>query len=160
MRKAFFQAILLICSVAPAYAQADWRRELARDYARVEAGKLLIDDYSIVRIVVEGYEPAQFQVAVHSEAPADGLISRDQFVATTASLSTLILVNSLSEAFSVPASKFLQGFSSQTLSSPIGTPDLQLNFFMTDEGIQMEVVDTATNGRTRVVWSWAEALGR
>ena len=159
MRQIILQAILIGTTVSAGFGQTDWRQELARDYAKVQGDKLVIDDYSLVKLAIDGYEPTQFQVKVHSEAPSGGLISRDQFVAMTSSFATLILVNSLSEAIAVPASEFLQGFSSQTLTTPIGTADLELNFFMTNDGVQVEVVDTSTDTRNRVVWTWAEVLG-
>ncbi len=42
------------------------------------------------------------------------------------------------------------------LQTAIGTADIELNLFMTGEGMQIEFVDTSTGQRTRQTMTWGE----
>lgn len=91
---------------------------------------------------------------LRSEAPAAGVISRDNFVALTTQVFTSIMIMALAEAYEVPASTFMNGFDYKKLSAPIGTPDLEINIIMTGEGLQIELVDTGSNERSRFTETW------
>jgi hypothetical protein len=86
---------------------------------------MVADEYSLVKVAVRGYEPGQLQVEVHAEG------------------------------YRVPASQFLQAVDFTELAAPIGTPDVELNVFMTDDGLQFEWVNTADGQRSR----WTSTLG-
>lgn len=148
-----FAALALSTS---ATAQVDWRSELSEEYVALSEDKMTIDDVGIVKIEIDGYEPVSFQFKVHSEAPRAGIISRDSFVAMTSTLSHLLIATIFSDAYQVSASDFLTGLSITNLKSIIGSADLELNMYMTDEGIQMEFVNTSTNQRTRFTQTWEE----
>lgn len=42
----------------------------------------------------------------------------------------------------------------------VGTPDMELNLFMTDDGMQFEVVNTASGQRSRNTMTWAEVFAK
>jgi len=46
------------------------------------------------------------------------------------------------------------------LAAPIGTPDVELNLIMTNEGLQFEWVNTADGQRRRWTSTWAEVFGK
>ena len=117
---------------------------------------MTIDDVGLVKIELEGYEPVSFQFKVHSEAPRAGIISRDSFVAMTSTMTHLLLTTVFADAYQVTASDFLSGLSITDLKSIIGNADLELNMFMTDEGVQFEIVNTGTNQRNRFTQTWEE----
>lgn len=155
------RALLLLVLVAvtyPAAAQTDWRSEISEEYVALDDDKMTIDDVGLVKIELDGYEPASFHFKVHSEAPRAGIISRDSFVAMTSTMTHLLLTTLVADAYQVPASAFLSGLSITDLQSIIGTADLELNLnlFMTDEGLQFEIVNTGTNQRSRVTQTWEE----
>jgi hypothetical protein len=64
------------------------------------------------------------------------------------------------EAYQVPASQFLQAVDFTELAAPIGTPDVELNLIMTNEGLQFEWVNTADGQRRRWTSTWAEVFGK
>ena len=153
-----FVSILLIC-ILPAYAIAqekDWQKELAQDLVFVKDGKMAFDEVGICKMGFEGYEPASVQVKVHSEAPDSAGISRDNFVAYSSTLSWMILTTAFAEAYQIPASTFLQGFEFEELETLIGKPDLELNFYMTNQGTQIEVINTATGDVNRITQLWKD----
>ena len=151
-----FCLLALLAAAHPASAQVDWRAELSEEYVALSEDKMTIDDVGLVKIELEGYEPVSFQFKVHSEAPRAGIISRDSFVALTSTMSHLLLTTIFADAYQVPASDFLTGLSITDLKSIIGTADLELNMFMTDEGLQFEIVNTGTNQRNRFTQTWEE----
>ncbi len=66
----------------------------------------------------------------------------------------------LSEPYKVPASQFLHGLGYSRLKSAIGTPDLELNLVMTDEGMQLEVVNAPPGKRTRQTMTWEQVFAK
>jgi hypothetical protein len=149
----------VLIAAAPLAAQ-DWRAELSEELVTIQGGKMVIEDQALFKMNLTGYEPWQMQVQVHSEAPQGGIISRDMFVSLTSSMFYMVFVQALAEAYQVPASQFIEGLDVTDLEAIIGTPDMQLNLFMTNEGIQVEVVNTATGERSRQTSTWEEWYGR
>jgi hypothetical protein len=90
-------------------------------------GEFTYTESCILNITLPGYEPANLQYQITSEAPASGVNSRDNFVALTTQVSVFVLVRALSEAYAVPASTFLQGVDLKETEQLIGNPDLRLN---------------------------------
>lgn len=150
--------ILLLTTLLPAYlsAQEEWRQQLSKELVTVRGQKMVADEYDLVKIEVPGYEPVQLQMKVHAEAPAGGLISRDNFVAITTQMVVMTFLVVYAEAYQIPARQFLDAVDFTELAAPIGTPDVELNLFMTDEGLQFEWVNTADGRRSRWTSTWAE----
>ena len=143
----------------PAAAQ-DWRQELKSDVVTLSGGKMVYDEVGLYKLNVPGFQPAQVQVKVHSEAPQGGLVSRDNFVALTTSTFTTVFITALAESYQVSASQFLQGVDYTELKSAIGTPDMELNLVMTNEGMQLEVVNTSTGQRSRQTMTWDDVYSK
>ena len=74
-------------------------------------------------------------------------MGRDSFVAITTQTFTTVLLSAFADSYQVPASVFVRGFEYTELTSAIGTPDFEVNLVMTAEGLQLEVVNTASNER-------------
>jgi hypothetical protein len=153
MTKAYFSIVLLFLAATSVSAQ-EWRAQLKSDAVVIRSGKMIYDEVGLYKIKVAGYEPAQVQVKVHSEATQGGLISRDNFVSLTTLMFSTTFIAALSESYKVPASQFLQGLDYTQLKSAIGTPDLELNLTMTNEGMQLEVVNTSSGQKTRQTMTW------
>lgn len=132
----------------------EWRDILVRDAVAIKGGKMVYEEVALVKIEIPDYEPAQFQLKLKSEAPATGVISRDNFVAFTAHIFITTLLVAMAEAYEVPVSDFLKGFDYKELSAPIGTPDLEINLIMTRDGIQIELVNTESNQKSRFTETW------
>ena len=143
----------------PAVAQ-EWKQLLAKELVTIKAGKMVTDEYDLVKINVPGYQAVQLQLKVHAEAPAVGLMSRDNFVAITTQFVVVTFFTVYAEAYQVTASEFLQAVDFTELAAPIGTPDVELNLFMTNEGLQFEWVNTADGQRSRSTMTWAEVYAK
>ena len=159
MNRAFPSIMLLVLAASPVAAQ-DWRAQLKADAVVIRGGKMIYNEVGLYKIKVEGYEPAQVQVKVHSEAPQGGLVSRDNFVSLTTLMFTMTFVAALSESYKVSASQFLQGLDYTQLKSAIGTADLELNLVMTNEGMQFEVVNTSSGQKTRQTMTWNQVFAK
>lgn len=159
MTKAFAGMMLLVLAATSVSAQ-DWRAQLKSDVVVIRGGKMIYDEVGLYKIKVAGYDPAQVQVKVHSEAPQGGLVSRDNFVALTTLLFTETFTTAMAESYQVSASQFLQGLDYTELKSAIGTPDLELNLVMTNEGMQFEVVNTSSGQRTRQTQTWEQLFAK
>ena len=151
--------VLILAALAgPASAQ-EWRQLLAKELVTIKAGKMVTDEYDLVKINVPGYEAVQLQIKIHAEAPAVGLMSRDNFVATTTQVVVLTFFAVYAQVYKVNALDFIQAVDFTELAAPIGTPDVELNLFMTNEGLQLEWVNTADGQRSRSTMTWAEVYG-
>ena len=159
MTKAFPGIALLFLAATPVNAQ-DWRAQLKADAVVIRAGKMIYDEVGLYKLNVAGYQPAQVQVKVHSEAPQGGPVSRDNFVSLTTLMFSTTFIAALSESYKVPASQFLQGLDYTQLKTAIGTPDLELNLVMTNEGIQLEVVNTSSGQKTRQTQTWEQVFAK
>jgi hypothetical protein len=159
MTKALPGIILLLLAATVVSAQ-EWRAQLKADGVIIRNGKMLYDEVGLYKIKVTGYDTAQVQVSVHSEAPQGGLVSRDNFVSLTTLMFTMTFVAALSESYKVSASEFMQGLDYIQLKKAIGTPDLELNLVMTNEGMQFEVVNTSSGQKTRQTQTWNQVFAK
>ena len=155
MLKALLPLVLLSLVSIGASAQ-DWREKLSAELVTIEAGKMVFEEYGLVKLQFPGYEESRFQIKLHSEVPQGGAVSRDNFVALTSSYFTIIMMESLAQAYQVTAAEFLEAFDYTELESLIGTADLEMNLFMTNEGLQIEIVNTSTGEQMRHTMTWAE----
>lgn len=146
--------------VPPAAAQQDWKQQLAKELVTIKDGKMVYEEYDLAKITLPDYQPVQLQLKIHSEAPANGVISRDNFVALTSSLTLVTFYTAYAQTYKVPALQFLQAVDFTELTASIGTPDIELNLFMTDEGLQFEWVNTADGKRNRWTSTWAEVYAK
>jgi len=69
-------------------------------------------------------------------------------------------MTALAESYQVPASQFLQALDYTELKSAIVTPDMELNLVVTNEGMQFEVVNTASGQRTRQTMTWEQVYAK
>ena len=151
--------LALILSIPSILNAQDWREELREDLVVHRDDKMVIEEYSMERVNLPGYEPVEFQVKYYMETPHDGAISRDNFVAFSTLLGITVLQTMLAEAFDVSAAEFLAAYDSEDLDAPIGRPDLEISIFMTGEGFQLEIRNTITNEVSRVTETWESMLG-
>ena len=137
-------------------AQEDWRAYLQKDLVQVQGGLMVFDVVSLERLEFPGVEAIQWQVKFHSEAPVEGIISHDMFVAVSAQIQDMLLTTTLSEAYEVSFSDFLDAHYSEPLDALIGTPDLELNLVMSSGGLQVEIFNTLTGERERQTMTWTD----
>lgn len=149
-------SLVLFISFNKVYAQQDWEKELSEDLVEIKENKMVIEDFALVKIDAEGFDPLSVQVKLYSEAPKNGLISRDTFVSLTSTYTYIFLISAFADSYEMPTSKFLEIFELEDLESLIGKPDLTMSFYFTDEGMQIEFVNTSTGKTNRITRTWKE----
>jgi hypothetical protein len=137
-------------------AAQDHTAELLENAVEIRGDKMVVEEYTLDRIAPSGYQPVQLQVRRYAEAPAEGVISRDYFVALSAVLHTMIMQQALAEVYDLPASTFLKTYDSKDLEAPIGSPDLEISLFVTADGLQIEVRDNNDGITNRHTSTWSE----
>ncbi len=129
------------------FAQAGWRPELREDLVTIEDGKLVTEDFTLIDITGGG----SLQLAVRAEAPNDGNISRDNFVAMYSVVSYAFLEGMMEEA-GVPE----DNYTTETLDELNGEADIRFDIYMTSEGMQLAV--TTDDGTERFTQTWDEVF--
>lgn len=157
--RAFAVALIgITCIHGSAAAQVDWREELRSDQVIVSGEKFTYTENGVMTIALAGYEEVNLQYQINSEAPASGVISRDNFIGMTAQFSTLIMITAFAEAYDVTAAAFLEGVEFEETEQLIGNPDVRLNLYMTGEGFQIEFI--GPDGQpNRFTQTWRQVYG-
>ncbi|HEX6133134.1 MAG TPA: hypothetical protein VFZ24_04085 [Longimicrobiales bacterium] len=156
MRTVPLCVLFLLLPVAGQAQNADWRAQLRADLVTVRDGKMMLEEFGLYELAFPGHDPIRMQVKVSSEAPVAGVISRDNFIALTTTWTMTVLITAMAAQFEVPVSEFMDALKMQELEHAIGTPDLELNFVMTAEGMEVEAVNTSDGTSERSVMRWAE----
>lgn len=122
----------LLASAAPALAgdEAGWKSELAKDLVTIQGDRMVIEDYEVCKA-----GDASLQWKTRSEAPNDGSISRDNFVALT-TVVALEVQHALGDA------------ECREIDTPIGGVDIEVVVHMTGDGLRQAVTDHRS-GETR-----------
>ncbi|WP_143815299.1 hypothetical protein [Longibacter salinarum] len=134
----------------------DWKAELGEDIVQIRGDKMMMEEYALLKLNVEGQKTNNLQVKLYAEAPKDGIISRDNFVNLTSMITYMSLLEIYARAYQLSASEYLQAVDIEQIPNPIGTPDIELNLTATNAGLQIEFVNTADNQRRRVTRTWEE----
>ena len=157
MKKILLPLLAILAVPSSVVAQEDdWREELGSDQVVERDSLFVYEEYGIVEMQFAGTEPVRFQIKLSSEAPADGTISRDNFVALTSVTAMSWLLAAFGRGYNVAVTDFLEAYDYTELDAPIGTPDYEINLRMTGEGMQAEFVDTASGEALRTVQTWEE----
>lgn len=104
---------------------------------------MVANDYTLVTFS----NGNNLQIKAYAEAPATGLISRDNFIALTTTIATSTIEELTKED---------EGAKTKDLSAIIGNPDITIKTFVAKEGVQVEV--TTSEGVNRSTMSWDDLL--
>ncbi len=154
MKTGFILFLSFVAATTSVDAQQSWQDQLKRDLVIIENDMMVMESFSLDRIKLPEYEPLELQIAYRSEAPTSGFISRDNFVAASSVISAGLVQALFAEALNITASEFFTNYKSQEISQPIGKPDIQINIYMTNDGFQIEIVNTSTDEKTRTTETW------
>lgn len=149
--------LLLVSCVSLVRAQTpDWETELGNDLVEIQGDKMVLEEYALLKLNIQGQQTNSVQVKLYAEAPKDGIVSRDNFINLTSTITYTSLLEIYAQAYQMSASDYLEAVDIEQISNPIGTPDIEMNLRATDDGLQIEFVNTADNRRQRVTQTWAE----
>lgn len=124
------------------YAQ-DWQAELLEDMVTISAGKMTADDYTLVTFS----NTNTLQIKSYAEAPATGVISRDNFV----SFFTYVIMEIINTMIAADPDA-----TTKDMDEIIGNPDIVINCYMAKSGIQVETI--TSEGTTRNTMKWEDLI--
>jgi len=139
--RAWVGAAALGVALAPSPGSAaeasDWKQVLAKDLVKVQGATMVIEAYEVCTT-----DEASLQLHLRSQAPKDGGISRDNFVAFTV-MARLAAESELGEV------------ACKEVEAPIGEVDVRISIHMTREGFRREYRDrrTGETDASTVLWS-------
>ena len=137
-KKVLFIAVLMFFYVSYTQAQS-YQAKLMKDMVTIANNKMTADDYTIITYS----NGNSLQVKSHAEAPAQGIISRDNFVAMFTYLTTTMI----DEMKKVDADA-----TTKDLDEIIGNADVEINCFMAKGGIQVETKSSEGTERNTMKW--------
>lgn len=157
MPRAALFLLLLVLTVTTAQAQEpEWKTDLGEDLVEIRDDMMVVEEYALLKLNLQGQRTNNLQVKLYAEAPTDGVLSRDNFVSFTTQFTYMTLVEIYANAYQLPASEYLEALEIEEIPNPIGTPDIEINMTATNDGLQIEFVNTAQNQRQRVTMTWEE----
>ena len=132
--------LLLSTCFLPANSQ-NISDKLLKDLVKMVNGKMTVTDFTLL---TSGGK--SIQIKAYGEAPAQGVISRDNFIAFFTALCTEMIAGMKTD----PNDKTMD------LEDIIGKPDIEINVYMAKSGIQIETITGA--GPNRVTMQWSDIL--
>ena len=161
--KMLLLAFICLIAVVPHRAnaaKADWQKALLEDAVEVKGDKMTILEFGWLSF--PSVPEASMQLKIYSEAPANGVISRDNFVSITSVLQTVSLLD-IAVAMGATANENSESlaelFDFAALAEPIENVDLAINIYMHKGGIKMKFTDVRANETERYTMAWKELLG-
>lgn len=160
MQRGMMLLLTLACpmAVVPQRAiasEVDWQKELLEETVEIREDKMVIEEFGLLSI--PSAPDASMQLKLYSEAPAAGVVSRDNLVAITAMLQTTFMLEvAMALAANTDAESLRDLFDYKELDEPIGNVDVEISLYMSKGGLQIEVRDTRTNQTNRSTMTWKE----
>ncbi len=154
-------------SLQPALAQSNPSAEarLRSDVVTEQDGKFTIDRFSICQLFrpadLGGGASEPFQVKSHMEAAADGFISRDNFLTFSTEIGFQLRVSFAADFIpGLTAIEAIGALQCKPLEAPIGKVDLELEVFMTPDGVQVGMLETSSGESDTQTRTWTQMLGQ
>lgn len=105
---------------------------------KIAGGKMTMLDYEVCKL-----GNVSLQVKNYAEAPSDGSISRDNFVAS-ATAYQFVMIQQLGQA------------TCKSIAAPIGSTDLDILVYMSKEGMKIEFEDQRTKASSSQTILWPD----
>lgn len=156
-RRIIFLAILsAILWAAPATAgDFDWKKELNRDLVTVENGKMKFSEYEVCTRKDKKKLALQFHWT--AEAPAKGLISRDQFVSNVTGFNVAFLGEMMAQA-GMSLSDFFDKVTCKPVDKPIGKVDIKLHLQFAEGGLQIQFSAPGKKESRQATLTWEQVF--
>jgi hypothetical protein len=137
MKKLFFTSMIVFA--ATLMNAQDWQAKLLKDMVLISENKMTAFDYTMVTFSNSN----TLQIKSYAEAPSQGVISRDNFVA----IFTMMIQQAINEIMKNDANA-----KTTDLDEIIGNPDIFMNCYMTKSGVQFEVIASGETNRNTLQW--------
>ncbi len=159
-------AMGLLALSYPAFAQTkgDIQALMKKDRVIQKGGKFNIEAYRLCRL----YRPKQlgggvskpFQVEARAEAPAQGVISRDNFLVLFTEIALGLRVKFAADFIKgLTPIQALDALHCEQIDAPVGKVDLQVDVNMDKEGIKIEIIKPGTGKKQTQLNTWKDLFG-
>jgi hypothetical protein len=156
--KHLFLVVALLCPMllaGPAAAEDfDWKKELKRDLVTVEDGKMKYSQYEVC--TREGNSKA-LQFLWTAEAPAKGLISRDQFISNVTGFNVAFVAELMSRR-GMTLSDFIDKVTCKPVDEPIGNVDIKLGLVFASGGLQIQISGADKKDVKQMTMTWEQVF--
>lgn len=131
--------LLMLASPLIAGAAQKWEKQLVRDLVEIKGNKMIIETYELCKVGIFG----ELKFKTYSEAPENGLISRDKFVALTI-VSMLVYQAELGDA------------ECREMKSSDDDVDFELQIHMSQDGMKQKFFDHTSDEVHASEESWPD----
>lgn len=159
-------AIAVAGVLSTALVQADEQilKKLRADLVKEKDGKFMLDRYracQVLRPQAHGGGMTQpFRVKAHVEAPMQGVISRDNFVALATEIAVSLRVGLVQDLIKdVRPSEALDAIRCRDIEG-VGALDFEIRVAVTQASVQVDITDTKTGRQSRQTYPWSAVFGR
>ncbi|MCH6546550.1 MAG: hypothetical protein IH796_11225 [Deltaproteobacteria bacterium] len=159
-------AMGLLALSYPAFAQTKGNIQdlMKKDRVIQKDGKFKIEAYRLCRLYrpkhLGGGVSKPFQVEARAEAPAQGVISRDNFLVLFTEIALGLRVKFASDFIKgLTPIQALDALQCEHIDAPVGKVDLQVDVNMDKEGIKIEILKPGTGKKQTQLNTWKDLFG-
>ena len=150
----------------PAFGQAkgNIRALMKKDRVIQKDGKFKIEGYRLCRLYrpkhLGGGVSKPFQVKASAEAPAQGVVSRDNFLVLFTEIALGLRVKFAADFIKgLTPIQALDALQCEQIDAPVGKVDLQVDVNMDKEGIKIEILKPDTGKQQTQLNTWKDLFG-
>ena len=159
MKKLLLSAVMIsVCSGVWAGDRADtapWREELARDIVTVNGGTMTMEEGGV--LTVDTVEPTKLRVKIQGDAPARGVISRDNFVAVVTSVYHSIFMNLTTSLLpELPAAKLEASYSFRNDANVKRNADVVIAISLDATGLMLQLTNSRNQNVQKFPMTWEQ----
>ncbi len=159
-------AMGLLALSYPAFAQTkgDIQALMKKDRVIQKDGKFNIEAYRLCRLYrpkhLGGGVSKPFQVKASAEAPAQGVVSRDNFLVLFTEIALGLRVKFATDFIKgLTPIQALDALQCEQIDAPVGKVDLQVDVNMDKEGIKIEILKPGTGKQQTQLNTWKDLFG-
>ena len=160
-------AMGLLALSDPAFAQVKGNIQdlMKKDRVIQKGGKFTIEGYRLCRLYrpkyLGGGVSKPFQVNARAEAPAQGVVSRDNFLVLFTEIALGLRVKFAADLIKgLTPIQALDALQCEQIDAPVGKVDLQVDVNMDKEGIKIKILKPATGKEVQTqLNTWKDLFG-
>ncbi len=158
-------AMLGVIGLGSVQADEQILNKLRADLVKEKDGKFMLDRYracQVVRPQARGGGMTQpFRVKAHVEAPKQGVISRDNFVALATEIAVSLRVGLVQDLIKdITPVEAIDAVRCLDIEGGAGALDFQINVTMAQTGVQTEIIDIKTGRQSKQTHPWPLVFGQ
>ncbi len=156
--------LLALCYPAFAQTKGNIQDLMKKDRVIQKDGKFKIEAYRLCRLYrpkhLGGGVSKPFQVEARAEAPAQGVISRDNFLVLFTEIALGLRVKFAADFIKgLTPIQALDALQCEQIDAPVGKVDLQVDVNMDKEGIKIEILKPGTGKKQTQLNTWKDLFG-